>query len=179
MKVRFTVTNHSGSMIRQLTLNACCWLAEDRLGGYQVCYERRSEDKPTSPMLPVVIYSPKQQDPDPRTTKKLFDLCINWLSTNSPLIIGSVSSVIIPKFKRVCCMISNTVSGRYSSCNSELYSIKQNPPCGGFSVLLTEQGITVRTSLSASRGLLRPAAEPGPAGRTAPVRPLSRPVMSG
>lgn len=42
--VRFTVTNHSGSMIPQITLKVCCWLAEDRLTGPQVCYERRAED---------------------------------------------------------------------------------------------------------------------------------------
>lgn len=29
MMVRFTVTNHSGSTIRQLTLNVFRWLAED------------------------------------------------------------------------------------------------------------------------------------------------------
>ncbi|HGF7399752.1 TPA: hypothetical protein AB5B32_002122 [Vibrio cholerae] len=42
-------------------------------------------------MLPVVIDSPKQQDPDKNTTKKLFDLCIDGLSNKNQLIIGSVS----------------------------------------------------------------------------------------
>ena len=41
--VRFTVTNRSGSMLRQLTLNVCCWLAEVRLAGPQVCFERKAE----------------------------------------------------------------------------------------------------------------------------------------
>lgn len=41
--VRFTVTNRSGSMIRQLTLNVCCWLAEVRLAGPQVCFERGAD----------------------------------------------------------------------------------------------------------------------------------------
>jgi hypothetical protein len=58
---------------------------------YHYALLKTIEDKSTSPMLPVVIDSPKQQDPDPHTTKKLFDLCINGLSTNSQLIIGSVS----------------------------------------------------------------------------------------
>lgn len=43
MTVRFTVTNRSGSMIRQLTLNVCCWLAEVRLAGPQVRYEREAD----------------------------------------------------------------------------------------------------------------------------------------
>jgi len=58
---------------------------------YHDALPKTIEEKSTSPMLPVVIDSPKQQDPDPRTTKKLFDLCIDGLSTSSQLIIGSVS----------------------------------------------------------------------------------------
>ncbi|AWK40348.1 AAA family ATPase [Photorhabdus laumondii subsp. laumondii] len=58
---------------------------------YHYALLKTIEDKSTSPMLPVVIDSPKQQDPDPHTTKKLFDLCIDGLSTNNQLIIGSVS----------------------------------------------------------------------------------------
>lgn len=41
--VRFTVTNRSGSMIRQLMHNVYCWLAEVRLAGPQVCFEREAE----------------------------------------------------------------------------------------------------------------------------------------
>ncbi len=46
MMVRFTVTNHSGSTIRQLTLNVFRWLAEDRLDGLQVSCERSAEVRP-------------------------------------------------------------------------------------------------------------------------------------
>ena len=42
-------------------------------------------------MLPVVIDSPKQQDPDKNITKKIFDLCVNGLSKDNQLIICSVS----------------------------------------------------------------------------------------
>lgn len=38
--VRFTATTRSGSTSRQLTLNVYCWLAEERLAGPQVSYER-------------------------------------------------------------------------------------------------------------------------------------------
>ena len=58
---------------------------------YHYALLKTIEDKSTSPMLPVVIDSPKQQDPDQHTVKKLFDLCIGGLSTNCQLIIGSVS----------------------------------------------------------------------------------------
>ncbi len=58
---------------------------------YHYALLKTIEDKSTSPMLPVVIDSPKQQDPDPHTTKKLFNLCIDGLSANNQLIIGSVS----------------------------------------------------------------------------------------
>ncbi|HBZ8392570.1 TPA: AAA family ATPase, partial [Escherichia coli] len=71
----------------------------------------------TFPMLPVVIDSPKQQDPDPRTTKKLFDLCINGLSTNSQLIIGSVS------FERETNQFKTLImTEKYSLLKSELYN---------------------------------------------------------
>ncbi|WP_019616782.1 ATP-binding protein [Psychromonas ossibalaenae] len=58
---------------------------------YHYALLKTIEDKSTSPMLPVVIDSPKQQDPDAHTAKKLFDLCIDGLATKSQLIIGSVS----------------------------------------------------------------------------------------
>ncbi|EGR2798113.1 AAA family ATPase [Vibrio navarrensis] len=58
---------------------------------YHYALLKTIEDKSTNPMLPIVIDSPKQQDPDVQTAKKLFDLCIDGLSTNSQLIIGSVS----------------------------------------------------------------------------------------
>ena len=58
---------------------------------YHYALLKTIEDKSTIPMLPVVIDSPKQQDPDRNTTKKVFDLCINGLSENNQLIIGSVS----------------------------------------------------------------------------------------
>lgn len=58
---------------------------------YHYALLKTIEDKSTNPMLPVVIDSPKQQDPDAHTAEKLFDLCINGLSTSSQLIIGSVS----------------------------------------------------------------------------------------
>jgi AAA15 family ATPase/GTPase len=58
---------------------------------YHYALLKTIEDKSTIPMLPVVIDSPKQQDPDPDTIKKLFDLCINGLSNKNQLIIGSVS----------------------------------------------------------------------------------------
>ncbi|WP_300357515.1 AAA family ATPase [uncultured Pseudoalteromonas sp.] len=58
---------------------------------YHYALLKTIEEKSTIPMLPVVIDSPKQQDPDKNTTKKLFDLCIDGLSKNNQLIIGSVS----------------------------------------------------------------------------------------
>jgi hypothetical protein len=58
---------------------------------YQYALLKTIEDKSSIPMLPVVIDSPKQQDPDKNTTKKLFDLCIDGLSVKNQLIIGSVS----------------------------------------------------------------------------------------
>lgn len=58
---------------------------------YHYALLKTIEEKSTIPMLPVVIDSPKQQDPDRHTTKKLFDLCLDGLSNNNQLIIGSVS----------------------------------------------------------------------------------------
>jgi AAA15 family ATPase/GTPase len=58
---------------------------------YHYALLKTIEKRSTSPMLPVVIDSPKQQDPDPHTVKRIFDLCIDGLSTSSQLIIGSVS----------------------------------------------------------------------------------------
>ena len=58
---------------------------------YHYALLKTIEEKSTIPMLPVVIDSPKQQDPDKNTTKKLFDLCIDGLSDKNQLIIGSVS----------------------------------------------------------------------------------------
>lgn len=84
---------------------------------YHYALLKTIEDKSTSPMLPVVIDSPKQQDPDPRTTKKLFDLCIDGLSTNSQLIIGSVSlERETNQFKTL------TMTEKYSLLKPELYN---------------------------------------------------------
>jgi hypothetical protein len=58
---------------------------------YHYALLKTIENKSTSSMLPVVIDSPKQQDPDAHTAEKLFDLCIDGLATKSQLIIGSVS----------------------------------------------------------------------------------------
>ncbi|HCJ0887659.1 TPA: AAA family ATPase [Vibrio parahaemolyticus] len=83
---------------------------------YHYALLKTIEDKSTSPMLPVVIDSPKQQDPDPRTTKKLFDLCIDGLSTNCQLIIGSVSlERETNQFKTL------TMTDKYSLLKPELY----------------------------------------------------------
>ncbi|MEK2059453.1 AAA family ATPase [Vibrio parahaemolyticus] len=84
---------------------------------YHYALLKTIEDKSTSPMLPVVIDSPKQQDPDPLTTKKLFDLCIDGLSTNSQLIIGSVSlERETNQFKTL------TMTEKYSLLKPELYN---------------------------------------------------------
>jgi prefoldin subunit 5 len=58
---------------------------------YHYALLKTIEEKSSIPMLPVVIDSPKQQDPDTNTTRKLFDLCINGLSDKNQLIVGSVS----------------------------------------------------------------------------------------
>ena len=58
---------------------------------YHYALLKTIEDKSTNPMLPVVIDSPKQQDPDPKTAKKILDLCIDGLSNNNQLIIGSAA----------------------------------------------------------------------------------------
>ncbi|EJR0679350.1 AAA family ATPase [Vibrio parahaemolyticus] len=84
---------------------------------YHYALLKTIEDKSTNPMLPVVIDSPKQQDPDPRTTKKLFDLCIDGLSTNCQLIIGSVSlERETNQFKTL------TMTDKYSLLKPELYN---------------------------------------------------------
>lgn len=84
---------------------------------YHYALLKTIENKSTSPMLPVVIDSPKQQDPDPLTTKKLFDLCIDGLSTNSQLIIGSVSlERETNQFKTL------TMTEKYSLLKPELYN---------------------------------------------------------
>ncbi|EHH1047976.1 AAA domain protein [Vibrio sp. ZOR0018] len=84
---------------------------------YHYALLKTIEDKSTSPMLPVVIDSPKQQDPDPRTTKKLFDLCIDGLSTSCQLIIGSVSlERETNQFKTL------TMTDKYSLLKPELYN---------------------------------------------------------
>lgn len=84
---------------------------------YHYALLKTIEDKSTSPMLPVVIDSPKQQDPDPHTTEKLFDLCIDGLSTNSQLIIGSVS------FERETSQFKTlTMTQKYSLLKPELYN---------------------------------------------------------
>lgn len=64
MMVRFTVTNRSGSMIRQLTLNVCCWLAEARLPGPQVCFEREADvQEITTPIVDIPLTVPIQSSP--------------------------------------------------------------------------------------------------------------------
>ncbi|WP_348708487.1 AAA family ATPase [uncultured Pseudoalteromonas sp.] len=84
---------------------------------YHYALLKTIEEKSTSPMLPVVIDSPKQQDPDQHTTKKLFDLCIDGLSTHSQLIIGSVSlERETNQFKTL------TMTEKYSLLKSELYN---------------------------------------------------------
>ncbi|TCW06632.1 ATP-binding protein [Vibrio crassostreae] len=83
---------------------------------YHYALLKTIEDKSTNPMLPVVIDSPKQQDPDPYTAKKLFDLCIDGLSTNSQLIIGSVSfEKATDEFKTL------TMIEKYSLLKTNLY----------------------------------------------------------
>lgn len=84
---------------------------------YHYALLKTIEAKSTNPMLPVIIDSPKQQDPDPHTTKKLFDLCINGLSTNNQLIIGSVS------FERETNAFKTlTMTEKYSLLKAHLYS---------------------------------------------------------
>lgn len=58
---------------------------------YHYALLKTIESRSSIPMLPVVIDSPKQQDPDKHITKKIFDLCVNGLSETNQLIIGSVS----------------------------------------------------------------------------------------
>lgn len=83
---------------------------------YHYALLKTIEDKSTSPMLPVVIDSPKQQDPDPHTTKKLFNLCIDGLSANNQLIIGSVSfERETDEFKTL------TMTEKYSLLKAHLY----------------------------------------------------------
>ncbi|MBS4707071.1 hypothetical protein J4G57_04095 [Aeromonas caviae] len=83
---------------------------------YHYALLKTIEDKSTSPMLPVVIDSPKQQDPDPHTTKKLFNLCIDGLSDNNQLIIGSVS------FERETDELKTlTMTEKYSLLKEHLY----------------------------------------------------------
>lgn len=83
---------------------------------YHYALLKTIEDKSTNPMLPVVIDSPKQQDPDQHTAKKLFDLCIDGLSTNNQLIIGSVSfERETDKFKTL------TMTDKYSLLKTNLY----------------------------------------------------------
>jgi len=83
---------------------------------YHYALLKTIEDKSTSPMLPVVIDSPKQQGPDPHTTKKLFNLCIDGLSVNNQLIIGSVS------FERETDELKTlTMTEKYSLLKEHLY----------------------------------------------------------
>jgi len=84
---------------------------------YHYALLKTIEDRSPNSMLPVVIDSPKQQDPDPRTTKKLFDLCVDGLSTNSQLIIGSVS------FERDTSQFKTlTMTTKYSLLKPDLYN---------------------------------------------------------
>ncbi|HIF9219889.1 AAA family ATPase [Photobacterium damselae] len=83
---------------------------------YHYALLKTIEEKSTIPMLPVVIDSPKQQDPDKNTTKKLFDLCIDGLSDKNQLIIGSVS------FERDTDEFQTlTMTDKYSLLKSNLY----------------------------------------------------------
>lgn len=73
-------------------------------------------DKSSIPMLPVVIDSPKQQDPDQNITKKIFDLCVDRLSDGNQLIMCSVSfDREIDEFKTL-----NTTN-KYSLLREDLY----------------------------------------------------------
>ena len=58
---------------------------------YHYALLKTIESRSSVPMLPVLIDSPKQQDPDKSITKKIFDLCVNGLSKDNQLIICSVS----------------------------------------------------------------------------------------
>lgn len=58
---------------------------------YHYALLKTIEEKSTIPMLPIVIDSPKQQDTDENTAKKIFDLCIDGLSGKNQIIIGTVS----------------------------------------------------------------------------------------
>lgn len=58
---------------------------------YHYALLKTIENRSSIAMLPIVIDSPKQQDPDKNITKKIFDLCVNDLSKNNQLIICSVS----------------------------------------------------------------------------------------
>ncbi|WP_341489642.1 AAA family ATPase [Photobacterium damselae subsp. damselae] len=83
---------------------------------YHYALLKTMEEKSTIPMLPVVIDSPKQQDPDKNTTKKLFDLCIDGLSDKNQLIIGSVSvERDTDEFQTL------TMTDKYSLLKSNLY----------------------------------------------------------
>ncbi|WP_262947092.1 hypothetical protein [Xenorhabdus indica] len=83
---------------------------------YHYALLKTIEEKSTIPMLPVVIDSPKQQDPDKNTTKKLFDLCIDGLSGKNQLIIGSVS------FERDTDVFKTlTMTDKYSLLKPSLY----------------------------------------------------------
>ena len=84
---------------------------------YHYALLKTIEDRSTNPMLPVVIDSPKQQDPDAHTTKKLLDLCVDGLSTSSQLIVGSVSfDRSTDGFKIL------TMTDKYSLLKTNLYS---------------------------------------------------------
>lgn len=83
---------------------------------YHYALLKTIEEKSTIPMLPVVIDSPKQQDVDPKTSKKIFKLCIDGLSKKNQLIIGSVSiDSDIKNFKSI------VLKDEYSLLKKELY----------------------------------------------------------
>lgn len=74
------------------------------------------EEKSTIPMLPVVIDSPKQQDTDEHTAKKIFDLCIDGFSGRNQIIIGTVSFDREADGFRILNMIN-----KYSLLQTDLY----------------------------------------------------------
>lgn len=85
---------------------------------YHYALLKTIESRSSIPMLPVVIDSPKQQDPDEKITRKIFDLCVNGLSTKNQLIMCSVSfDREIDKFRTL------KMTNKYSLLTDELYDV--------------------------------------------------------
>lgn len=83
---------------------------------YHYALLKTIESRSSIPMLPVVIDSPKQQDPDENVTKNIFDLCVNGLSQKNQLIMCSVSfDREIKEFRTL------ETTNRYSLLTDELY----------------------------------------------------------